>query len=48
MYTMYLYKGYKGLKTVFEDILKEAKGKENLVIDSSGKFVERIDLKKIK
>ena len=41
-YNVTLYKGYKGMKTVFEDILKEAKGKENLVIDSSGCFVERM------
>lgn len=41
-YNVTLYKGYKGLKSVFEDILKEAKGKENLVIDSSGMFVEKM------
>ena len=41
-YNVTLYKGYKGIKAVFEDILKEAKGKENLVIDSSGVFVERM------
>ncbi|MCX8194005.1 MAG: hypothetical protein N3G19_01430 [Candidatus Pacearchaeota archaeon] len=41
-YNVTLYKGYKGLKSVFEDILEEAKGKENLVIDSSGVFVERM------
>ena len=41
-YNVTLYKGYKGLRTVFEDILAEAKGKENLVIDSSGKFVEKM------
>ncbi len=35
-----MYKGYKGLKSVFEDILKEAK--ENLVIDSSGAFMQRM------
>lgn len=37
-----MYKGLKGLKTVFEDILESAKGKENLVIDSSGKFEEKM------
>ncbi len=37
-----MFKGVKGLKTVFEDILKEAKGSENLVIDSSGKFAEKM------
>lgn len=37
-----MFKGLKGLKTVFEDILKEAKGKENLVIDSSGQFGEKM------
>jgi sugar-specific transcriptional regulator TrmB len=37
-----MYKGLKGLKSVFEDILEEAKGKENLVIDSSGQFKERM------
>jgi sugar-specific transcriptional regulator TrmB len=37
-----MYKGLKGLKTVFEDILQTAKGKESLVIDSSGKFGERM------
>lgn len=37
-----MYKGKRGLKTVFEDILKEAKGKENLVIDSHGEFVEKM------
>jgi sugar-specific transcriptional regulator TrmB len=41
-YNVTLYKGYKGIKSVFEDILKEAKGKENCVIDSSGVFVERM------
>lgn len=35
-----MYKGYKGLKTVFEDIA--AKAKENLVIDSSNSFKERM------
>ena len=39
---VHMYKGYKGLKTVFEDILREAKGKENLVIDSCGEFVEKM------
>lgn len=37
-----MFKGYKGLKSVFEDILREAKGKENLVIDSSGAFSEKM------
>ena len=37
-----MFKGYKGIKTVFEDILHSAKGKENLVIDSSGRFEERM------
>ncbi len=37
-----LYRGYKGLKSVFLDILREAK--ENLVIDSSGQFVEKMPL----
>ncbi|MFC1685735.1 TrmB family transcriptional regulator [Nanoarchaeota archaeon] len=37
-----MYKGFKGIKAVFEDILKEAKGQENLVIDSSGKFREKM------
>lgn len=37
-----MFKGYKGIKTVFDDILREAKGKENLVIDSHGQFVERM------
>ncbi len=41
-YNVTLYKGYKGLKSVFEDILKKTKGEENLVIDSSGKFGERM------
>lgn len=41
-YNVTLYKGYKGLKSVFEDILEEAAGKENLVLDSSGCFVERM------
>ncbi len=36
-----MFKGLKGMKTVFEDILKNAKG-ENLVIDSSGKFTEKM------
>ncbi|MBU1136165.1 MAG: hypothetical protein KJ559_01510 [Nanoarchaeota archaeon] len=35
-----MYKGFKGLKSVFEDLLQNAK--ENLVIDSSGKFVEKM------
>ena len=37
-----MYKGKKGLKTVFEDILKSAAGKENLVIDSHGEFMEKM------
>jgi len=37
-----LYKGYKGLKAVFQDILRIAKEKENLVIDSSGRFMEKM------
>ena len=37
-----MFKGMKGIKTVFDDILHNAKGKENLVIDSSGKFGERM------
>jgi len=37
-----MFKGLKGIKTVFEDILRETKGKENLVIDSSGKFGEKM------
>jgi HTH-type transcriptional regulator, sugar sensing transcriptional regulator len=37
-----MYKGKKGLKTVFDDILSSAKGKENLVIDSHGQFVEKM------
>jgi len=41
-YGVTLYKGYKGMKSVFEDILKEAKGKENLVIDSSGQFEKKM------
>lgn len=41
-YNVTLYKGYKGLKSVFESLLADAKGKENLVIDSSGKFVEKM------
>lgn len=41
-YNVTMFKGYKGVKSVFEDILKEAKGKENLVIDSSGLFVEKM------
>ena len=41
-YNVSLYKGYKGMKSVFESILADAKGKENLVIDSSGKFVEKM------
>jgi sugar-specific transcriptional regulator TrmB len=37
-----MFKGLKGIKTVFDDILNNAKGKENLVIDSSGKFGEKM------
>ena len=37
-----MYKGLKGLKTVFDDILESAKGSENLVIDSSGSFGEKM------
>lgn len=37
-----MFKGLKGIKTVFDDILNSAKGKENLVIDSSGKFEEKM------
>jgi len=37
-----MFRGLKGLKTVFDDILENAKGKENLVIDSSGLFVEKM------
>jgi HTH-type transcriptional regulator, sugar sensing transcriptional regulator len=37
-----MFKGLKGIKTVFEDILNSAKGSENLVIDSSGQFGERM------
>jgi len=37
-----IHKGKKGLKSVFEDILREAKGKENLVLDSCGQFVEKM------
>lgn len=33
-----MYLGFKGLKTVFENILQEAKNGENLVIDSQGQF----------
>jgi HTH-type transcriptional regulator, sugar sensing transcriptional regulator len=39
---VHMYKGKKGLKTVFEDILRCSKGKENLVIDSCGEFVEKM------
>lgn len=35
-----LYKGLKGIKTVFEDIINE--GKPNLVFGSEGQFVERM------
>jgi sugar-specific transcriptional regulator TrmB len=37
-----MFRGFKGLKTVFEDILENAKGSENLVIDSSGQFAEKM------
>ena len=36
-----MFKGVKGIKSVFEDILKNANG-ENLVIDSSGRFTEKM------
>jgi len=39
---VHMYKGYKGLKTVFEDILRETANGENLVIDSCGAFMERM------
>lgn len=35
-----LYYGYKGMKTIFEDILQEAK--INYVLDSEGEFAERM------
>jgi hypothetical protein len=35
-----LYYGYKGLKSVFQNILRE--GKENWVLDSEGQFTERM------
>jgi sugar-specific transcriptional regulator TrmB len=37
-----MYRGVKGLKAVFEDILEEAKGGESLVIDSHGQFREKM------
>jgi sugar-specific transcriptional regulator TrmB len=37
-----MFNGVKGIKTVFDDILQNASGKENLVIDSSGKFAEKM------
>jgi len=37
-----MYRGYNGLKSVFEDILKEAKENENLVIDSSGRMSDKM------
>jgi sugar-specific transcriptional regulator TrmB len=37
-----MYKGKKGIKSVLQDILKEAKGKENLVIDSHGGFTKKM------
>jgi sugar-specific transcriptional regulator TrmB len=37
-----MYLGLKGLKTVFEDILQNAKNSENLVIDSHGQFREKM------
>jgi sugar-specific transcriptional regulator TrmB len=37
-----MFKGLKGIKTVFEDILHTAKGGENLVIDSQGQFREKM------
>jgi sugar-specific transcriptional regulator TrmB len=35
-----LYYGYKGIKTVFQDIVRE--GKPNCVLDSEGKFTEKM------
>ncbi|MDD4353121.1 MAG: helix-turn-helix domain-containing protein [Candidatus Nanoarchaeia archaeon] len=38
-----LYKGYKGIKTVFEDIINSLKPKEiNRVFDSEGQFTEKM------
>jgi sugar-specific transcriptional regulator TrmB len=37
-----MYRGVKGLKAVFEDILEEARNSENLVIDSQGQFREKM------
>lgn len=37
-----MYKGFKGLKAVLDNILEEAKGGENLVLDSSGQFAEKM------
>jgi sugar-specific transcriptional regulator TrmB len=37
-----MYLGFKGLKTVFENILDEAKNGENLVIDSQGQFRQKM------
>lgn len=41
-YNVTLFKGYSGIKSVFEDILQEAKDKENCVIDSSGLFTKKM------
>jgi sugar-specific transcriptional regulator TrmB len=37
-----MFKGFKGMKTVFDDILHNAREGENLVIDSSGQFGEKM------
>ena len=37
-----MYKGKKGIKSALQDILKNAKGKENLVIDSHGGFTKKM------
>jgi len=37
-----MFKGIKGIKSVFEDLLISAKNGENLVIDSSGQFGEKM------
>ena len=37
-----MYRGFKGLKAVFENIIEEAKNSENLVIDSQGQFREKM------
>lgn len=41
-YNVTLYKGLKGVKTVFEDIIQE--GKPNAVFGSEGEFVKRLDI----